>query len=157
VIGKQEDLGRRSDMAESEELGVIGEIEEDGLPVVFKFVDLLPPEETRARLGWLTVISWKYDGGPRNGMPATDTNARMLALEHALDDIEQKGHCRHAYSRTGNSLKEFVYYIADRERFIAAFNDALAGHPRYPIEIHFYEDRGWSDLQKIRELFRRAT
>lgn len=143
-------------MAEPGDKGVIGEIREDGLPVVYKFVNELPPESTREQFGWLTVISWKYDGSGRNGMPAQDVNARMLDLEHAIDSgLEQRRLCRHAYSRTGNHLKELAYYITDRTEFIDAFNETLASHAPYPIEITFYEDRAWQDFQTIRGLFKR--
>jgi hypothetical protein len=97
---------------------------------VFKLVDELPFEDTRGRFGWLTVVSWKYDGGQPNGMPAESINRGMIALEHAIEDLEQEGHCLHAYSRTGNNLKELVYYIADRDRFMEAFNEALKDQPR---------------------------
>src|SRR5262245_25018585 len=143
-------------MEHSLERGIIGEIEEDGLPVVFKFVDEAPSSETRDRFRWLTVISWKYDRSVRNGMPPQDTNERMLALEHAIDALEESTLCRHAYSRTGNGLKELVYYISDREKFMGAFNDALSEHPRYPIEINFYEDHEWADFEKLRGVFKQA-
>jgi len=140
-----------------EEKGIIGEVEEDGFPVVFKFVDELPSEETRGRFGWLTVITWKNDGNQRNGMPPEETNSQMRNLEHAIEEnIQSKGHCLHAYSKTGNSLKELVYYISDRDEFMREFNAALRGQPRYPLEIDFYEDGGWQDFQKILEMFHKA-
>ena len=116
-------------MSQADELGVIGRIVEDGLPVIYRLVDELPSEGVRENLPWLTVISWKYDRDARNGMPPHDINEQMIALEHAVDEIEAASLCRHAYSRTGNGLKEFAYYIADRERFMTAFNDALRNHP----------------------------
>ena len=64
--------------------------------------------------------------------------------------------CRHAYSRTGNNLKELVYYIADRERFMDALNTALADHPRYPIEIDFYDDGEWADFQRLLTSFNKV-
>jgi len=143
-------------MEDSREPGIIGEIEEEGLPVVFKLVDEATSVETRERFRWLTVISWKYDRSVRNGMPSQDTNEAMLALEHAIDGLEDSALCRHAYSRTGNGLKELVYYISDRAEFMSAFNDALNGHPRYPIEINFYEDYEWADFEKVRGLFKQA-
>lgn len=140
---------------EQEEKGIIGEALENGFPVVYKFVDDLPSEETRGRFGWLTVISWKYDGSQRNGMPPDETNSRMMSLEHEIEhNLESKGHCQHAYSRTGNGLKELVYYISDRDQFMEAFNHALKDQPRYPLEINFFEDRAWDDFQKILEMFR---
>lgn len=118
-------------MDHSQELGTIGQIEEEGLPVVFKLVDEAPSSETRDRFRWLTVISWRYDRSLRNGMPPQDANEEMLALEHAIDALEESMLCRHAYSRTGNGLKELVYYIADREQFMTSLNDTLSGHPPY--------------------------
>ncbi len=142
-------------MAEAQELGIIGETKEDGLPVIFKFVDELPSQQTRESFRWLTVISWRYDGSVRSGMPPETTNEQMVALEHAIDELEEAALCRHAYSRTGNGLKELVYYISDRDQFMAALNNALSEHPRYPIEINFYEDQQWEDFQKLRGLFKK--
>jgi hypothetical protein len=142
-------------MGQAQELGIIGETKEDGLPVIFNFVDELPSQETRKKFRWLTVISWKYDRTVRNGMPTESTNKEMIALEHAIDELEEAKLCRHAYSRTGNGLKELVYYISDRNRFTDAFNKALSQHSRYPIEINFYEDPEWQDFQKLRGLFKK--
>lgn len=143
-------------MSEAQELGIIGEVQEDGLTVVFKFVDEYPDPEIRQTYPWLTVISWKYDGSDCNGMPPEEVNQRMLTLEHAIEEaLENQDLCRHAYSRTGNHLKELAYYIPDREKFMAAFNEALQSHPRYPIEINFYEDPEWQDFRAILDLFKR--
>lgn len=145
-------------MSEAQGVGIIGETREDGLPVVFKFVDEYPAPDTRTNFPWLTVISWKYDGNERNGMPPKEVNERMIALEHVIaESLEDKGLCRHAYSRTGNNLKELVYCIADREDFTTALNRALQTHPRYPIEINFYEDPEWQDFRKLLELFNREN
>ena len=135
-------------------LGIIGEIQEEGLPVVFKLVNEAPTLEIRERFRWLTVIAWKYDRNVRNGMPPADTNEDMLSLEDAIDRLEESALCCHAYSRTGNGLKELVYYISDRDEFMSAFNDALSDHRPYPIEINFYEDYEWADFERVRGLFR---
>jgi hypothetical protein len=89
-------------------------------------------------------------------MPPDEINQRMLALEQSIEEsVAKQDLCLHAYSRTGNHLKEFVYYISGREDFLAAFNNALQSHPRYPIEINFYEDPDWQDFKKILDLFDR--
>ncbi len=128
-------------ISSSDESGIIGELKEDGLAVVYKFVNELPAEEIREKYSWLTVVSWKYDGSQRNGMPSGDENSQMLTLEHELERMEEGEFCRHVYSRTGNNLKELVYYIQDRTHFIDEFNDAMSKHSRYPIEINFYEEQ----------------
>lgn len=145
-------------MTSKQAKGIIGRIQEDGVPVIYRFANELPSQSVRAAFGQLAVIAWPYDGSQRNGMPREAANARMIALEKAIEErIESKGECRHAYSRTGNGLKELVYYIADRDGFMEALNDALGDHPRYPIQITFYEDEKWADLRGILELFRNAS
>lgn len=145
-------------MAEAQEGGIIGRTFEDNLPVIFKLVDEFPDQVTRAALPWLTVISWKYDGSSTNGMPSEGANEAMVMLEQGIEDsLLREGFMQHAYSRTGNGLKQLVYYIADRDEFMAAFNDALADHPRYPIEINFYYDSEWEDFRKLLEAFRSSV
>lgn len=133
-----------------DENAIIGRVYEDGAPVIYKFVNELPTENIRSQLTWLTVISWKYDGSSNNGMPLEVDNQRMITLEDTIEDnIERDGVLRHVYSRTGNGLKELVYYIHDQEQFLEAFNHVLSSHPRYPIEINFYQDKKWEDFQRL--------
>lgn len=44
---------------------------------------------------------------------------------------------------------KFVYYIADRHRYLAEFNNWVVGVPRYPIKIKFYLDESWRGLQEL--------
>lgn len=133
--------------------GIIGRSVEEARPVIWSFVNEFPSAAERDGLAWLTVISWRYDRAERNGMPPEATNQRMLALEDALQVLEAPGQCRSAYRRTGNGLKEFVFYIHDRDGFMARLNAVLAGEERYPIEVRFYEDPDWSDFRKLLEDF----
>src|SRR5690606_35099138 len=117
--------------------------------VLYSFINELPDAEIRDDLQWLTVIAWKYEGAA-NGMPLPEDNERMIVLEDVIHDhIENDKVLRHVYSRTGNNLKELVYYIRDQEQFLEAFNDALRDHPRYPIDIKFFEDKEWEDFRKL--------
>lgn len=131
------------------------EYEDDGLPIVMKVMEDFPPESVRDRFGWLTVISWRYDAGENNGMPLPDTNDLMVQLESAIDIVQEKELCVQVYSKTGSGLKELVYYICDRDEFMKAFNDALAGHPKYPLDIEFFEDAEWGDLRTVHNVYLR--
>lgn len=144
-------------MSQEQEAGLIARAFENDLPVIFKLVDDLPDESIRASFPWLTVVSWKYDGSQNNGMPAQSVNDKMIKLEQAIESSSALGElAKHAYSRTGNGLKEFAYYVADRDEFLAAFNDSLSGHPRYPIEIEFFRDEEWEDFRRILQGIRRG-
>ena len=138
--------------------GVIGRDWEDEHPVIYRFVNEPPSHEKMASLPWLTVIAWKYEGSETNGMPPAQVNERMVILEEVLRSaVEKSGFCEHAISRTGNNLKEFVYYIHDRDAFLTKLNDALQSLERFPIEITFYEDVEWKEFERIRTLFNRSA
>lgn len=123
----------------------------DGLPVVMKAMEALPGDEARNKYTWLTVVTWRYDGTERNGMPSDEINVKMIALEKAIDELQERQLCMQVYTRTGNHVKELVYYIGDRDVFMEGFNEVLADHPRYPLEIDFYEDPAWEDLQTVQK------
>lgn len=134
--------------------GVIGHVEVNGFPVLYRYIDQEPTPQKRAELPWLTVIAWAYDGSSRNGMPPEDVNARIVDLEERMEaGVEAEGLCEHAVSKTGNGLKELIYYVHDRESFSERLNAALAGQPRYPIEITFYHDPEWQEFAMTRALF----
>ena len=127
--------------------------EYEGYPVVMKVMEELPPEPVRERYGMLIVISWNYDRTENNGMPLPAVNNQMIALEDATDSLEDDGLSLQVYTKTGNGLKELVYYAGSTDEFMKAFNEALADHPRYPLEIEFFDDPEWSDLQTVHEVY----
>lgn len=129
--------------------GRIVETWQDGLPVLWTYVPEMPGEVSRRAIPWLTIVRWDYDGSGDNGMPHGDERQRMMLLEMALGNIESPAFCVEAYRRVGAGVREFVFYVADREKFLEAFNDEVAENPRLPIEIKFYKDEYWSDLQDL--------
>ena len=141
-------------MAQAEITWTVGKININGKPVIYKFMSQLPDAITQKKLPWLTVISWKYDGSTNNGMPVSSENEQMIKLEDGLEEIigEESVYLL-AYTATGNDLKEFVFYISDRDVFIDNLNNSLSKHSRYPIEINFYKDEEWSDLSKLLDDF----
>jgi uncharacterized protein DUF695 len=135
----------------------IAESNEDGVRVIWKVLNgrLPPSEEDTLRIA--AVVDWKYDGSGFNGMPAPGVNERMLAFENALaEKVESPNTCLLVFSRTGNNLKQFVYYVRDSEEFLKRLNDALKDQPRYPIEITFHDDAGWKDLKSFLTKFEKA-
>ncbi|MBK6475163.1 MAG: DUF695 domain-containing protein [Flavobacteriales bacterium] len=135
--------------------GRIGEYYENELPVIMKFSIRLPDIAVQTHFTFLTVISWKYDGTSNNGMPPREVNNKMIALEDAIETIQSKSsEFVHAYSRTGNNLKELVYYSKGLSEFMPMLNKGLESHEPYPIEINFYEDSDWSELKKLLQDFR---
>jgi hypothetical protein len=133
----------------SEIRGRIVRTHEDGIPILWSFVPEMPPDADRKLLPWMIVISWKYDGSQKNGMPDPEVNERMKNLDTALGDMEAPGFCWEAYRRIGNGLREFVLYASSCDAYMSQLNRKLDGHPRYPIEIKFYDDEDWSEFRQL--------
>lgn len=139
----------------TQDVGIIGEYFENGFPVIMKFINELPKKEIMIKLPLLVVVSWKYYGEKNNGMPEKTINKKMIVLERAIEkSMETSEIVAHAYSRTGNNLKEFVYYGTNQEDFMALLNKTLENHEEYPIEIDFYEDKEWLEFKKVLADFR---
>lgn len=139
----------------AKEKGIIGRYYENDLPVIVKFVNEFPENHLRIKFPMLTVISWKYEGETNNGMPLTETNEKMIVLEDAIENtMDSSKQYLDAYSRTGNNLKEFVYYSSSQDQFMTLLNETLVTHERYPIEINFYDDPEWNEFKKLIEDFK---
>lgn len=143
------------DELNEEARGIIGEYYEGEYPVIVKFVNELPAADIQKQMTSLTIVSWQYDGDDNNGMPPQEVNEKMIMLEVALEKMMHvTKQYVHAYSRTGNNLKELVYYSVGLDGFMASLNEALKGHERYPIDIDFYDDAEWTELKQLIEDFK---
>jgi len=120
-----------------------------GPPIVTKLLEDFPPEFVRDRFGWLTVISCRYNATQNNGMPMSDVNSQMAQLESAIDSIQADQLCVQVYTKTGSGFKELVSYVGDRDEFMRAFSEALAGQFRCPLEIEFVQDPSWREFQTV--------
>lgn len=82
-------------------------------------------------------------------MPTTEENQHMLMLDAALQKIVCPEFCVEGYRRIGAGLREFVFYIADCDKFLQEFNNCVAQDRRYSITIKFYKDEEWSELRNL--------
>lgn len=140
----------------SETLGRIVQTWKDGLRILWTYVPEMPARDARSAMPWLTIVRWEYDGSGNEGMPSVDETRHMLMLEATLGKIEHPAFCLEGYRRIGAGVREFVYYISDRDRFLQEFNSCAAKDSRYPITIKFYEDEAWSELQNLIDDFKTA-
>lgn len=133
----------------SEQPGHIVQTYKDGLRILWTYVPEMPSQNVRSSMPWLTVVRWEYDGSGDEGMPCAEEYQRMLMLEAVLEKMERPGSCHEGYRRIGAGAREFVYYVADRGKFLQELNNAGAIGPRFPITIKFYDDEAWSDLHDL--------
>lgn len=127
----------------------VGEAEtEDGLLLV-RVRAAAPPPMKRAKLPHLIMIGWAYEGDA-GGMPPADELAQMEAFEAAVDKgLETEGAGVAVACVTGQGAREWRYYTADPDVFMDALNEALDGHPDYPIDFKAFEDPEWEALSEL--------
>jgi len=133
--------------AESE--GIVGKVVENGKTILYAFDNYLPTEDVIGRFPALVVISWHYEGEANKGMPTPSDLELIYGFESVLDDLAEQGSGFRAYTKTGNNVREFVYYTVSQDFYLDALNKALAEHPRYPLKITFYSDPNWSDYKEL--------
>ena len=51
---------------------------------------------------------------------------------------------------TGEGLREWTYYAASEDEFMARLNYAFAGIPEFPIEIHTAYDPEWRVYEEFK-------
>ena len=125
--------------------------------ILWTYVPELPAQDARRAMPWLAVLRWEYEGSSCEGMPTAEENQHMLMLDAALQKVERPEFCVEGYRRIGAGLREFVFYIADRDKFLEELNKCGAQDRRYPIAIKFYKDEEWSELRDLIDDFRSAS
>jgi uncharacterized protein DUF695 len=113
---------------------------ETGQVAVFRARFAKPARSDLASLVWAIVIQWPYDG---DQMPPAEVNAAQQSFEQAVDPLASSTHSELVHVSTGMGMKEWIFYARSREEFMDELNELLSGHPRYPIDIEFFEDPSW--------------
>lgn len=95
------------------------------------------------------IIVWKYES--ENGQPVMNDHQRMNELEDLLEAALNR-HCLAtlALVSTGEGLREWTYYVASEDEFMARLNYAFAGLPEFPIEIHTAYDPSWEPYEHFK-------
>lgn len=106
-----------------------------------------PDRADLASLVWAIVIQWPWESDQQ--MPPAEVNAAQQTFEAALDPLASSGHSELMHVSTGMGLKDWIFYARTREEFMDELNKLLSGHPRYPIDIEFFEDPGWEIWEEM--------
>jgi Family of unknown function (DUF695) len=114
---------------------------ETGQAAVFRARFSKPDRPDQPSLVWAIVIQWPY--GSEHQMPPDEVNAAQRSFEATLDPLASSSHSELVHVSTGMGLKEWIFYARTREEFMAGLNELLSGHPRYPLDIEFFEDPDW--------------
>jgi hypothetical protein len=127
----------------------VGTADQDGQPIIIRVRSRMPDAAARQGHAQLIVVGWPYDG-VATGLPGAEDSASMQAFEDTIEaGLERSGVGVQVASLTGAGHKEWRYYAADADAFVAALNASLDGHPTYPLEIEMFDDADWQGLQQL--------
>lgn len=121
-----------------------------GNGTIIRALARVPLAEQRAARTVLVSITWAYDGEATGGMPPRAVYDRIEGFESVLFGALDEGDwATEAAAITGNGARQWRFYTADAEVFIARFTAALTGETIYPIELEAVDDPEWQGLRDV--------
>jgi hypothetical protein len=134
---------------------------EPGRPVLIRVRTDLDPAVTRPRWSHRLAVVWTFplEGSEgQHGLPTSDQQAAMTRLEQALAiGLEDPGVAVLTSIATSCGQREWIWYCRPAAELNPAFNAALKGHPRYPLQLHLTADPAWGGYQRLLAAIGRGT
>ncbi len=99
------------------------------------------------------IVEWKFG----DALPDKRLSDAHKAFEAHMDPLgydNRNSVLMHVYTKPG--MKEWCYYARDYPAFMREVNTALAGKPRFPIEILHDTDPDWKYWTQVRDLVNSA-
>lgn len=113
--------------------------------------DSFPSGFDAALYSTAVIIEWHYGDA---GLPGKATLLALHELEEHLSPLNDPGgNSILIHIIRGGGTSELAYYVRDYQQFIYALNQALAGKPRYPIQIEYFPDPAWEYRRSIVDNF----
>ena len=130
-------------------------------PVLIRVRTDLDPVTTRTGLSHRLAVVWTYplEGSEgQHGLPTSAQQAAMGRLEDALTvGLEGSGVGVLTSVATSGGQREWVWYCRPPSELNPAFNAALKGHPRYPVQLHMGADPEWAAYRRLRAAIDRGA
>ena len=128
----------------------------NGRKIIFRYAEQLRATFDRASQPIRVIIVWKYESD--TGLPNAEDHQRMNLLEDTLQSaLEGDRFATLALVSTGENLREWTYYAKSEPEFMARLNDAFAGIPEFPIEIHIACDPNWDMHEQFKAEVRKIV
>jgi hypothetical protein len=134
-----------------DDLWTVGGVQaDDDVSMIVRFRSHLPSPAARQDWRHLIQIGWSCESADEDGMPDDVESELQDAFEDALRaHVEARGDGAQVASLTGGGVREWRYYTRDPEAFFRSLNEALSGHPEYPLEFGAFEDPEWDGLAEL--------
>lgn len=136
-------LEPQDEQASAHDLWSVAQGEKNGRPLVIRFRTARPQDAEPAAFPFLLSATWTFPPN-EHGLPAGDEMERMDKFEDALDAALEASQTAHLMVvLTGDGERDWLWYATGEEQAMQQVNQALRGHPRYPVEFSVQKDRAW--------------
>ena len=113
--------------------------------------EIIPPVNT-SDFPTLVAITWEFGDYEDPFKFQRSVEEHHADLEQSLDHLNGEENGFLFLVRTGDELKEWVWYVKDFENWMVKLNEAFAGKPAFPIRIDPYEDPEWTTFKQVNEI-----
>ena len=125
------------------------ETTEAGRPVVVSARQEMPGPDIRQQFPWATTIEWYYPAVGR-GMPSDELLKSMSTFQKEVESrVVGTQLSMHALTRTGNGLREWTYYVKDRQVADDQIADLAKATSAGTIRVKVRQEPDWSALQNV--------
>jgi hypothetical protein len=133
-----------NDQSVASESWNVAQSAQNGQPLMIRYRSQRPQGVESAAFPFLLSATWAY---PPNefGLPTSEEMASMDKFEDALAaSLEDSQTAYLMVVLTNNGERDWLWYASGEEAAMRQVNQALKGHPRYPVEFSVQQDRAWN-------------
>jgi hypothetical protein len=129
------------------------EAEQQGRPLIIRCRSGLLPQVGTGRWTYRLTVVWTFPPEGTEGTHGLPSPAQQEAMNRfedaAMAGLEGPGVAVLASVATTGGQREWVWYSRPAAEFNPAFNAALKGHPRYPLQIQLAADPQWRGYRQL--------
>jgi hypothetical protein len=140
-------------VVENNEDWTIFVVEAEGEKRIYRMRLKPPPGLVTSEYSSCVIVEWTF-GGVLPDKPLQEVHKAFEAHMDPLGFNNPNSLLMHVYTKPG--MKEWCYYTRDYPAFMTELNAALAGKPRFPIDILHDKDPGWTYWSQVKELVESA-
>lgn len=119
-------------------------------PVIVRYLQDLPPNDTRRRYSELMRIQWEYESMMANGMPTRDQSHQMDIFEGGLlRSLEQAGKGLLAAIVTQEGIREWLIYVTESKMAEKLVEKLAESVEDGAVTIDIQADSSWRDLSEL--------
>ena len=120
--------------------------------VLYRYRAAINPNVSYSDYPTLVAITWEFADYDDPFKFQGSVEEHHYDLEHSLNHLNGDENGFLILIRTGEGVKEWLWYVKDFEDWMAKLNQSFSGKPAFPIKIDPYDDPEWGTFKQLNEL-----